>query len=269
MANIHFFQAGHCTHPACVAVRGAGFGSCEFPARVFLLQAQGRFWLWDTGYSEHFFGASRGIYSLYRQVTPVHFSQEQHIYRQLSDFGIQIKDLTGVIISHFHADHVAGLKDFAGVPFIGSQIALDFLKPLRGLSALKQGFLPDLMPSDVESRFCAVERFLPKALPQALQLDLPFAPKTAWELPDSQGEILLVELAGHAIGHLGAFVLTQAGWQLIASDSAWSVKNFKDNRPPAKISQLIMYDVPAFYQTLELLKAWDKKGIAIHLSHEF
>ncbi|UYZ68981.1 hypothetical protein LP090_10495 [Moraxella bovis] len=54
MAKIHFFQAGYCTHPACVAVRGAGFGACEFPARVFLLEANGRFWLWDTGYAEHF-----------------------------------------------------------------------------------------------------------------------------------------------------------------------------------------------------------------------
>lgn len=268
MAKIHFFKAGHCTHPACVAVRGAGFGACEFPARVFLLEANGRFWLWDTGYSEHFFDASRGIYTLYRKVTPVYFSPHEHIYRQLAEFGIGKKDLTAIIISHFHADHIAGLKDFNGVALIGSQVAFDVLKHLRGLKALKQGFLPDLMPHDSESRLQAVERFLPVALPESLRLDDDNAPKSAWELPYSNGEILLVPLAGHAIGQIGAFVLTDKGWELIASDSAWSAQNFLGH-PPAKISYLIMYDVPAFYRTLSYLSKWHERGVVIHLSHEF
>ncbi|WP_066802653.1 MBL fold metallo-hydrolase [Moraxella oblonga] len=267
MAKIHFFEAGYCTHPACVAVRGAGFGACQFPARVFVLEANGRFWLWDTGYAEHFFDASRGIYALYPAITPVFFNPSEHISRQLHAIALNPSDLQGVIISHFHADHIAGLKDFAHIPFIGRRLAFDFLKPLKGLKALKQGFLPNLMPSDFESRFMAVEQFLPKALPEHLCLDEPHAPKTAWALPNSNDEILLVPLDGHAIGQIGAFVLTDKGWELIASDSAWSAQNFL-GRPPAKISHLIMHDVPAFYRTLSHLSQWHQRGVAIHLSHE-
>ncbi|STY91225.1 MBL fold metallo-hydrolase [Moraxella bovis] len=214
------------------------------------------------------FFASRGVYALYAKITPVFFNPSQHICHQLQEFGLNIRELEGVIISHFHADHIAGLKDFANIALIGRRLALDFLRPLKGIKALKQGFLPDLMPTDTESRFVAVEQFLPKALPQNLCLDMPHAPKTAWELPHSNGEILLVPLDGHAIGQIGAFVLTDTGWELIGSDSAWSAQNFLGS-PPAKISHLSMHDVPAFYRTLSQLSKWHGRGVAIHLSHEF
>lgn len=203
MAKIHFFQAGYCTHPACMAVRGAGFGACEFPARVFLLEANGRFWLWDTGYAEHFFDASRGVYALYAKVTPVFFNPSEHICRQLAKFGLSVADLSGVIISHFHADHIAGLKDFANIPLIGRRLALDFLKPLKGISALRQGFLPDLMPTDTESRFVAVEQFLPKALPQNLCLDMPHAPKPLGNCPTVMARFCLCHLMDTPLGRLG------------------------------------------------------------------
>lgn len=263
MAKIEFFSAGYCTHPACIAVRGANWGSCEFPARVFLLHANGQHWLWDTGYSEHFFSATKGIYSLYKWITPVYFSSEQHIVHQLKQHGLSPLDLQGIILSHFHADHIAGIKDFPHVPLMVAHQAWQFLSPLRGIAALKQGFLPDLIPQTIEQQLRFIHSFQLIALPKELE---PF--RFGWVLPNSNGEIILVELDGHAIGHLGAFVLTEQGWQLIASDAAWSVKNFRDQQVPAKISQLIMYQPSAFYRTLGYLQQLDQRGIKIHLSHD-
>lgn len=272
MAKIHHFQAGYCTHPSCVAtrrVKGKLFEQCEFPARVFLIEANNRFWLVDTGYSNHFFDASKGIYSLYRKVTPVYFNDSEHIHHQLKNFGLSQNDLSGIILSHFHADHIAGLKDFPTQTFIGSQTAFDFLKNKTGLSALKHGFLPKLMPIDFENRFIPYESFpniinnLPTEL-QVNQLNMAFA------LPNSNNEIIIVPLEGHAIGHIGVLVLTDNGWELIAGDAAWSDENYTDDNYPSPISYLIMHNVQSFYHSLNYLKQLHNRNpnLKIHLSHD-
>ena len=264
MAKIHRFKAGYCTHPACVAVRGAGWQTCQFPAQVFLLESQGRLWLWDTGYANHFMDATAsGVFKLYRQVTPVYFEPEEAIYQQLKAQGILPKDLSGLIISHFHGDHIAGLKDFPNVPMIASYEGWEGVRLQQGFRALMKGFVPALMPDDFDQRLMSIESF------KQVQLDPSLSPLTyAYELPNSDGEILLVPLPGHAIGHYGALILTDDGWQLLASDAAWSYKNYREDRLPMKPAHLIMDNVPAFYQTLEVLKALDAKQIPILLSHE-
>lgn len=263
MAKIHFFSAGYCTHPACVAVRGAGWRTCRFPARVFLLEACGRFWLWDTGYANHFFDAARGVYRLYRWVTPVYFSPQQAMASQLAEQGLRTQDLSGVILSHFHGDHIAGLKDFPGVPLIASGEGWAKIRRLRGWLALLKGFLPDLMPYDAESRLLAAEAFPVFRLPENLW---PFV--SGWALPGSRNEIILLPLPGHAAGHLGAFVQTDGGWVLLAADAAWSQRNFRDARPPASLSRMIMDDAAAFHRTLAQLAALDP-SVPVYLSHEF
>ncbi len=37
-----------------MALRGAGFRVCKFPARAYLLEVGERRWLWDTGYARYF-----------------------------------------------------------------------------------------------------------------------------------------------------------------------------------------------------------------------
>lgn len=264
MAKIHRFKAGYCTHPACVAVQGEGWKACQFPAQVFLLESHGKFWLWDTGYANHFMDAtSSGIFKLYRKVTPVYFEPEEAIYQQLKAQGILPKDLAGLIISHFHADHIAGLKDFPNIPMIASSQAWEGVKLQKGLRALMKGFVPDLMPKNFDQRLILIESFTEVALDPNLQ---PL--KYGYELPNSHGEILLVPLPGHAVGHYGALILTENGWQLLASDAAWSYKNYRQDKFPMKPAHLIMDNVPEFYQTLEILKVLDAKHIPILLSHE-
>jgi ribonuclease BN (tRNA processing enzyme) len=49
-------------------------------------------------------------------VTPVYFDSKEAVVSQLKERGMQPRDLTAVILSHFHGDHVAGLRDLQGVP---------------------------------------------------------------------------------------------------------------------------------------------------------
>lgn len=67
MLTIHQYEVGYCTHPGCVALKGASFKSCKFPARAWLIEDENQRWLFDTGYATHFYDHTRhGIMRLYR-----------------------------------------------------------------------------------------------------------------------------------------------------------------------------------------------------------
>ncbi|MBP6116187.1 MAG: MBL fold metallo-hydrolase [Neisseriaceae bacterium] len=265
MAKMTEFIAGHCTHAACMAVRGAGFSSCAFPAKTYLLEANQRHWLWDTGYAQHFMDATAsGVFALYRKVTPVYFESSQAIVTQLRQRGIGAGDLSGLILSHFHGDHIAGLKDFPDVPVIASGRGWAETRALRGWRALQKGFVPALMPSDIEQRLWPMEAGAKVALPEALQ---PFTEGHA--VPNSNDEIILVDLPGHAAGHIGAFVSCADGWHLLAADAAWDVANYREGRLPSALTRLIMADHGNYLATLRQLHALDAGGqVQIHLSHD-
>lgn len=263
MAKITLFKAGYCTHLACIAIRGATAKTCQFPAQTVLIEANHRYWLWDTGYANHFYDATRsGVYALYPKITPVYFETNEAIYQQLKAQGLSPKDLSGVILSHFHGDHIAGVKDFPQVPLICSGKGWQKMRSLKGLSAVRKGYIPTLLPNDFEQRTQFVETFLQIELPAILS---PF--KKGYVLPESNQEVIFVPLEGHAAGQIGAFVQTEEGWVLLAADAAWSKANFR-GQPPSRLANLIMDDSRAFYQTLEKLSALDRNGISIILSHE-
>lgn len=264
MAKVTTFEVGYCTHPGCMALKGAGMRVCRFPARAWLLEAAGKRWLLDTGYAQHFYDhTQRGIISLYRKVTPVHFDSQDALVNQLGQIGILPSDIDGLIISHFHGDHIAGLRDFPAVDFICAADGWQQTRLLSGFAALKRAFVPGLLPEDFTARLRFIESFAPIAMPQELaELGV------GYELPGSQGEIIIVLLPGHAAGHIGVCLLTDSGWLLLASDAAWSPTNYQQLRGPSTLAHIIMDDQQAYYQTLTKLNQLYLKGVAISLCHE-
>jgi glyoxylase-like metal-dependent hydrolase (beta-lactamase superfamily II) len=265
MATITVFEAGYCTHMACVALKGAGLGICQFPARAYLIEtAHGR-WLWDTGYAQHFHDHTRsGIFAMYRRVTPVHFDASAAVVLQLRERGVQPRDLNALILSHFHGDHIAGLRDFPGVPTYLSGTGWNATRCLDGFSALRKGFIPGLIPPDFEFTTVFIETL------ETIQLPFELAPfGQGFVLPESNAEVILVELPGHAAGHLGAFVSTSRGWVLLASDAAWSPKSYERLVGPSVLAHTIMESPAAYYQTLHDLHALHTRGqVTICLTHE-
>lgn len=250
---------------ACMALRGAGMAVCRFPARAYLIEsARGR-WLWDTGYASHFLDHTRdGIFKWYRRVTPVHFDAKQAVARQLRERGVLVGDLTAVILSHFHGDHIAGLRDLQGVPTWLAGGGWSTTRALRGIGALRSGFIPGLIPPDFESSVTAIETFRQIALPSAL------APFThAYAVPGAEDEFLIVHLPGHAEGHIGAFVATEKGWVLLASDAAWSHTGYRELVGPSRLVHAVMSDIGQYYDTLKKLNQLHRHGrVCIRLTHE-
>lgn len=265
MASIQTFKAGFCTHASCMAVRGSGLGSCEFPAQVFLIQARGKMWLFDTGYANHFLDATaQGLFALYRKVTPVYFNESEAMVVQLRQMGIKAQDLSGIIVSHFHGDHIGGLKDFPNIPLMVHGAGWQQVRRLCGVRALIKGFVPNVMPEDTEQRLWYMEQGEKIALPPSL-----YPLQDAYVVPDSGGEVLLVALPGHAAGHIGALVLCDDGWHLLAADAAWHQDNYREWKLPSAPSFLIMDNAQAFKQTLHILRQLDAHAaVRIHLSHQ-
>lgn len=265
MAKITTFEAGYCTHMACIVQRGAGFGTCKFPARAWLIEVGGYRWLWDTGYANYFYQHTQsGIFQLYRKVTPVYLNEGESLKAQFQVLGIELASMGHIILSHFHGDHIAGLRDFPHSQFICSHTGWQQTRSLRGFSALRRGFIPDLIPADFEQRLTYLEGFETCPLPAELS---PF--KDGYILPHSQKQVLLVPLPGHAVGHIGAFVLTNQGWVLLASDAAWSPANYKSRQGPSRLAHIIMADAKAYYQTLNQLHQLSQNpDVTIYLSHE-
>ena len=111
---------------------------------------------------------------------------------------------------------------------------------------------------------CALLKFRIGELPAQLA---PF--ECGYLLPESNGEIILVPLPGHAAGHIGAFVLTDNGWTLLAGDAAWAPANYRELRGPSPLAHLVMSDSHAYYHTLgQLHQLWQNGVVEIRLCHE-
>jgi glyoxylase-like metal-dependent hydrolase (beta-lactamase superfamily II) len=263
MAKVRAFEVGYCTHPACMAIKGAGLKSRCFPSRAYLLETRSGLYLWDTGYASHLLDAARGLYRLYPLVTPIHLEERHSLIGQLAREGIGRRDVVGIVVSHFHADHIAGLRDFPQARVICDALAWGSIQGLSGWRALRKAFLPPLIPRDMSARLTFAQELPKKALPSELGLF-----DTGWDLT-GDGEIYLVPLPGHAAGHIGAFVQVDKGWILLASDAAWAPEGFIDLRGPAEVSFLIQDSRAAYYATLRKLQLLHRKGTAdICLTHQ-
>ena len=229
-------------------MKGAGLATQKFPARAYLIETRIGLVAWYTGYASHFREATRGIYRLYPLFTPVRFDTGQSLWHQLQHMGATPGDVQMIVVSHFHADHIAGLRDFPSAKIVCSMQAWDDVKDRRGLAALRKAFLPLLLPHDVEERLTFIEHSPMIQTPTALR---PF--NRAWDLI-GDGELLIVPLPGHAEGHLGAFVATGSGWQLLASDAAWTPEAYRELRGPSELSFLIQHNRRQYYETLHALQ---------------
>jgi glyoxylase-like metal-dependent hydrolase (beta-lactamase superfamily II) len=137
------------------AIRGGSwFRKVRFHATAVLLEHErhGRV-LFDTGYSTRFFAeTARWPYRVYRWLTPVTLTEPGGIAQALRNRGIPPESVPHVIVSHWHADHIGGLRDFPQATLHTSKAAWDSIQGARGFAALRKACLPALVPDDAASR---------------------------------------------------------------------------------------------------------------------
>lgn len=251
--KLHLLRVGACRHLECMAARGGRWAMMDFPALCGLIQHPTRGWiLYDTGYAEHFFTATEHLPErLYRQFLPVDLPPAELLTAQLATLGLTTADIGTVIISHYHGDHIAGLRDFPKARFFALRKDTEQFLALTGKRwrATLQGYLPGLLPDD----------FLPRvqAADDCAQVDLP-----AWLQPFTSGldllgdgSLLAVPLPGHSHGQMGLFMPDVDGRPVfLIGDAAWSLPFLREGRLPSRLVAMITPDRRRYAQTFRGLQ---------------
>lgn len=248
--TLELLDTGHCTVSEHQVLRGGARRPMDCHALVGLIGHPTEGWtLFDAGYAMRMLAASaRWPYRLYRAITPLRLRPELEAVRQLAARGIAAGEVRRVIVSHFHADHIAGLLDFPQAEIIVSEAALRHAAGLRGPGAVLRGLLPALLPPDLAARA--------RALPPFSGPPLPHLGPTHDLFGD--GSLVLVALPGHARGQIGALAATADGPVLLAADGAWTRRSIRELRGPSRMASLIADDRRALLSTLAALQAFSR-----------
>src|SRR6266699_854980 len=203
--------------------------------------------LWDAGYAQRLLEVTRSFpFSLYRRATPLYLDAKLDVVAQLGHFGLKVEDIRRIIISHFHADHIAGLLDFPDAELIASREAYADVAQRQGINALRRGFIPALLPDDFRERAILLPSFTGESLPGlGLTHDV-----------FGDGSLLLVSLPGHAHGQIGMLAHTENGDALFAADGCWLTRSIYERRPPHRITHLFVDDPRAVRSTIDHLYAF-------------
>lgn len=249
--RFEMLDAGYCRHPQHIVLRNRSLKLMDFPAMFGLIEhPQHGVILYDTGYAEHFFAATRPFPErLYAWVTPTTLPPGCSARERLAARGIAAEDVGVVIIGHFHGDHAAGLLDFPRARFVFRPEAWRHLQALGRVRAIAQGYLKALIPPDLEARAWALEDRDSRPLPPEC------APFTrGWDL-FGDASVVLTDLAGHAVGHLGLFVAGDPPAFLVG-DAAWHSRSYREHILPHPMAQGIFADTAAYAETLRNIAAF-------------
>ncbi len=246
-------RVGHCQHAECAALRGGGLRAIDFPALVGLMDhPQHGLMLYDTGYSRHFWEATRRFPEcLYRVVTPVRLPPEEELLAQLEQRGISARDIGTIFISHFHADHVAGLRDFPGARFIATADERLKVEKKGRIGRLRRAYLRDLLPADLDARLSHAENAPAVSLPASMQ---PFG--TGHDLL-GDGSMIGINLPGHAASQLGvAFQDETANAAFfLVGDACWKIEGLEQNRVPSRLAYSLFDNGKTYDATFARLRA--------------
>ena len=260
LKQVNFFDGGHCTHVERMVLTTGRYCNTKFPSIFVHIEhpSKGHI-LYDTGYGQQFIDETKSFpFNIYAKMTPVHLSKNDTAVIKLQGIGVAPEDIKYIIISHFHGDHVAALKDFPNAEFIYLKEAYDCLKDLGDFMSLKNGFIPNLLPPDFESRSKVI----------TISQEYTNTKKSYYQIFDKYYDLfgdeslIGVKLPGHAKGQLGLMFRFQAKKFFLIADSCWMSEGYEKLIEPAGISYLIADSKKEYLETL-------KKINELHKSTEF
>ena len=246
--------------PSRALARGLRGGWIRLPVRWGLLRhpEHGPV-LIDTGYTSAVTadpGRSLGLRA-YQAALRARLTGTGTMTAVLARAGIAADDVRHVIVTHLHANHVAGLKALPRARFHVAIAAIAQLdRPRRTL--LRHGIFPELLPEDFVARADPLESRRMVAAHEALGDGHDVF---------GDGAIVAVPLPGHADGHVG-LLFRGATPLLYACDAQWVRDALQDGRHPGPPLSLICADRTAWRETTARLRAFAGAGGEIVLCHD-
>ncbi|MCX7747686.1 MAG: MBL fold metallo-hydrolase [Clostridia bacterium] len=236
--ELKVLKAGYCTQIEKIALSKGRLKKIVFPALFALIKHPEKgVILFDTGYSSHIFRSTGKFpYSFYRKITPIFLKKGESAKEQLAVMGISNDEVKYIILSHFHADHIGGCRDFPNAAFICSKTDYQKLKNKSGFRALRHGFIPSLLPSDFETRveFLEEKEKAPLPIKNSVFDD-------GYDLLNDKS-IFGIPLPGHTGGQFGIMLKVPEGCFFFVSDACWLSDTYQKLIFPNKIAKLIIED---------------------------
>lgn len=255
VSSVRILTVGHCKQVEKFALPKSGrLREIEFPASVAVIEhPRAGILLFDTGYSPKFHEVTRRFpEKFYALATPVRIEPEQMALAQLKSLGIRERDISMVVLSHLHADHVAGVSDFQKSRLVLSGEGWNYFRDLTPFGGVRRAFLRALLPADIEARSQMLGRG---------DFNVPIS-----ELSEAGGaevygadlvgdeSVMAVPLPGHCAGQLGLFVRMQGRQPLFfVADAAWSIQSIERNEPTIRFIDLLHHQPKVYRETLGAL----------------
>lgn len=250
--KIEIFYAGYCVNNEKCMFKKAASKTVRFPAACVLLKhTRAGYVLFDTGYScEN--NKKRGLVGfLYQKLNPHYIDGESELVALLAKKGISRDQITAVLISHIHPDHIGGLRSFQNAKYMLSQRAYrEYQNP-----KLKSLVFLDLFPED----------FVERAVPVT---DYHYCDNLFTEAYDVFGDksAFLVPLEGHACGQLGLYLPEEK--LLFAADACWRKEYLTHTQTMRVFPKFLQHNFKQYEKAQSWLEMVEQSGINIIYSHD-
>lgn len=255
------FNSATVTVSAGLVRRGGGLARAALTVRYGLID-RGRdgLCLVDTGYGPRVTGGPRGAaLRIYNAILRPLLVEDQSPARVLEAIGARADDVRAIVVTHLHADHVAGLLDFPRARLIAHGGAARAMLASSERTALRHGVFRELLPDNFASRIEAVEA--------RATCDTATVAGRGHDI-FGDGSYLAIPLPGHANGHFGLFWREDGRATLYAVDAAWSTRALVEDLTPGFSRAAVFDDGDAGRGSERLLRAFIEEGGDVRLCHE-
>ncbi len=200
--RVSALYAGQMESLAAFAYRGGSFGDTRMfgMGSILVSHPQGNL-LFDTGFGKDVDLHVARMPLLMRLTTK--YTREPTVAAQLADAGVPLTDISRIVLTHAHWDHVSGIPDLPGVQIMTSQEEATFIESDDPMAALIHGF-PDLPIAPLNYREGAYLGF-----PNSFDVF-------------GDGSVVMVPAPGHTPGSTITFIHTEDGKHYaLVGDLVW------------------------------------------------
>ena len=245
--KLTLFSAGYCYPLHWFMDRSAPFRRVRVPVGVARLDhPMAGTVLIDTGLAPRNIENAGFLESLGHRLLGFETRADTTASHWLTQTGLNPADVGQILITHYHNDHIGGLRDFPNAQFVGSRTEYERIIRLSRQRQTAGAFNPDLLPPDFAERLLPVED-----LPRVSRPELvPFTEVWEW-LPD----VFLVNLPGHTRNQFGVYLPTLPVPTFWLADAVWQLKTVNNQAStPPNIVQVIKDSWPIYQDTVQKLR---------------
>lgn len=213
--RIHAFNTGSVRSPEAAVWAGGSWTDTE-AMEVFAFAIEhpsAGLVLFDTGLSPSAAeDPSRYVGTVGRELGMIEMLPGQDLPSQMREAGLNIEDVSLIVISHLHFDHTGTIESFPNAEVV---IAAAEKSAPHG-----EGLMPDFVFPD---EFDAVAKWRELDYEQGA----PFATFVSHFDLIGDGSLIAVSLSGHTPGSQGLLIRSGEGPVLLTGDAAWTEKSWR------------------------------------------